>query len=102
MDKAKGVTAAVHKLARLIYAMLTRGQEYTDQRQDYFEDRYRQRIVASLSRHAQQLGMRLVPQTQTARSSVRPLKKPQVKSTTWKVLLERRRLAERSVHLLAK
>lgn len=27
---AKAVTAAAHKLARLIYAMLTRGEEYTD------------------------------------------------------------------------
>jgi len=66
MDKAKAVTAAAHKLARLIYAMLTRGQEYTDQGQDYFEERYRQRVMASLSRRAQQLGMRLVPETQTA------------------------------------
>jgi hypothetical protein len=65
MDKAKAVTAAAHKLARLIYAMLTRGQEHTDQGQDYFEERYRQRVVASLSRRAQQLGMKLVPETQT-------------------------------------
>ena len=28
MDKAKAVTAAAHKLARLVYAMLTKGQEY--------------------------------------------------------------------------
>jgi len=31
MDKPKAVTAAAHKLARLIYAMLTKGEEYTDQ-----------------------------------------------------------------------
>jgi len=30
MDKPRAVTAAVHKLARLIFAMLTHGQEYTD------------------------------------------------------------------------
>jgi transposase len=66
MDKAKAVTAAAHKLARLIYAMLTRGQEYTDQGQDYFEERYRQRVVASLSRRAQQLGLELVPEAPTA------------------------------------
>lgn len=35
MDKPKAVTAAAHKLARLIYTMLTRGEEYTDQGQDY-------------------------------------------------------------------
>ena len=61
MDKPKAVTAAAHKLARLIYAMLTKGQEYTDQGQDYCEERYRQRVLHSLNRRAQQLGMTLVP-----------------------------------------
>jgi hypothetical protein len=37
------VTAAAHKLARLIYTMLTKGQEYTDQGQEYYEARYRER-----------------------------------------------------------
>jgi transposase len=41
MDKPKAVTAAAHKLARLIYTMLTKGEEYTDQGQDYYEERYR-------------------------------------------------------------
>ena len=62
----KAVTVAAHKLARLIYAMLIQGKEYTDQGQDDFEQRYRQRVVASLSRRAQQLGMKLVPETPTA------------------------------------
>jgi hypothetical protein len=30
MDKPKAVTAAARKLARLAYAMLTKGEEYTD------------------------------------------------------------------------
>ena len=34
MDKPKAVTAAAHKLARLIYTMLTKGEEYTDRGQD--------------------------------------------------------------------
>ena len=37
MDKPKAITAAAHKLAHLIYTMLTKGQEYTDQGQDYYE-----------------------------------------------------------------
>jgi transposase len=61
MDKAKAVTAAAHKLARLIYTMLSKGQEYTDQGQAYFEERYRQRVLHNLNRRAQQLGMTLVP-----------------------------------------
>lgn len=35
VDKLKAVRAAAHKLARLIYTMLTNGQEYPDQGQDY-------------------------------------------------------------------
>jgi transposase len=61
MDKPKAVTAAAHKLARLIYSMLTKGEEYTDQGQAYYEERYRQRVLHNLNRRAQQLGMALVP-----------------------------------------
>lgn len=61
MDKAKAVTAVAHKLARLIFTLLTRGQEYTDQGQAYYEERYRQRVLHNLSRRALQLGMNLVP-----------------------------------------
>lgn len=64
MDKPKAVTAAAHKLARLIYAMLTRGEEYADQGQDYYEERYRQRVLLNLSRR-QQLGMKVVAIEQT-------------------------------------
>ena len=61
MDKPNVVTAAAHKPARLIDAMLTIGQEYSDQGQDYYEERYSQRVLHNLNRHAQQLGMTLVP-----------------------------------------
>ena len=37
--------------------MLTKGQEYTDQGQDYYEKRYHQRALQNLNRRAQQLGM---------------------------------------------
>ena len=60
MDKPKAVTAAAHKLARLIYTMLTKGEEYTDQGQDYYEERYRERVLRQLSQRAHKLGMKLV------------------------------------------
>lgn len=66
MDKPKAVTAAAHKLARLIYAMLTHGQEYTDRGQDYFEERYRQRVLHNLAQKAKTMGMQLVPSDNTA------------------------------------
>jgi len=50
MDKAKAVTAAAHKLARLIDVMLTKGEEYTDQGQQYYEERYRERVVRQLAK----------------------------------------------------
>lgn len=61
MDKPKAVTAAAHKLARLIYTMLTKGEEYTDQGQDYYEERYRERVLRALSQRAAKLGMQVVP-----------------------------------------
>ena len=60
MDKPKAVTAAAHKLARLIYAMLTKGQAYLDQGQDYYEERYRERVLHQLAKRAEKLGMKLV------------------------------------------
>lgn len=36
LDKAKALIAAAHKFARLIYFMLTKAEEYTDQGRDSF------------------------------------------------------------------
>ena len=64
MDKPKAVTAAAHKLARLIYTMLTKGEEYTDQGQTYYEERYRERVLRQRSHRASKLGMKLVAEPQ--------------------------------------
>ncbi|NHZ93965.1 IS110 family transposase [Massilia sp. CCM 8733] len=61
MDKPKAVTAAAHKLARLVYTMLTRGEEYTDQGQEQYEHQYRDRLLRNLAKRAEQLGMTLTP-----------------------------------------
>jgi transposase len=66
MDKPKAVTAAAHKLARLIYTMLTKGEQYTDDGQDYYEERYRQRVLHHLAKRAEKFGMKLTPAEQTA------------------------------------
>ena len=61
------MTAVAHKLARLIYAMLTKGASYVDQGQDYYEERYRQRVLFHLRKKAAALGLELIPvQTQPA------------------------------------
>ena len=66
MDKGKAVTAAAHKLARLIDAMLTKGEEYTDAGQDYFEEDYSERVLCKLTERAKKLGMQIVPASQPA------------------------------------
>jgi hypothetical protein len=60
------VTAAAHKLAQPIYTILIKGQEYTDQGQDYYEERYRERVLRALSQRAAKLGMQMVPISQPA------------------------------------
>jgi transposase len=62
MDKPKAITASAHKLARLIYFMLTKGQAFVEAGQDEYEERYRQRVVQNLTRRAHQLGFQLTPQ----------------------------------------
>lgn len=66
LDRAKAITATAHKLARLIYTMLTKGTEYTDQGQDYYEERYRQRVMHHLTKRAKQLGFQLTPNAEAA------------------------------------
>jgi len=66
MDKPKAVTAAAHKLARMIYTMLTKGEAYTDQGQDYYEERYRERVLRQLVQRAEKMGMKLVAKEQPA------------------------------------
>ena len=65
MDKPKAVTAEAHNLARLICTMLTKGEEYTDQGQAYFEERYCERVLRQLSQRASKLGMQLIAAPQT-------------------------------------
>lgn len=62
MDKPKAITASAHKLARLVYFMLTKGQAFVEAGQDEYEERYRQRVVQNLTRRAHQLGFHLTPQ----------------------------------------
>ncbi len=56
----KAITATAHKLARLVYAMLTGGSSYVDAGQEYYEERYRARVVQNLKRKALEMGFELV------------------------------------------
>jgi transposase len=61
MDRAKAIAATAHKLARLVYLMLTRGQAYVEAGQKQYEERYQQRLVHNLAKRAQALGFQLMP-----------------------------------------
>lgn len=66
MDKPRANTAVAHKLARMVYFMLKRGEAFVDQGQQRYEEQQRQRSIAALSRRATALGFRLEPATTPA------------------------------------
>ena len=61
MDKPRANTATAHKLARMVYFMLTRGEAFVDQGQQHYEEQQRQRSIAALKRRAASLGFHLQP-----------------------------------------
>jgi transposase len=66
MDKPRANTATAHKLARMVYFMLTRGEEFVDKGQQHYEEQQRQRSVAALKRRAASLGFIVTPTGATA------------------------------------
>ena len=61
MDKPSANTAVAHKLARMVYFMLTRGEEFVDQGQQRYEEQQLARNVAALKRRATTLGFIITP-----------------------------------------
>jgi transposase len=61
MDKPSANTAVAHKLARMVYFMLTRGEAFVDEGQQHYEEQQRQRSVAALKRRAAALGFNINP-----------------------------------------
>jgi transposase len=59
MDKPRANTATAHKLARMVYFMLTRGEAFVDQGQERYEQQQRQRSIAALKRRAAALGFQV-------------------------------------------
>jgi transposase len=61
MDKPRANTATAHKLARMVYFMLTRGEAFVDEGQQRYEDQQHHRSIAALKRRAAALGFQLNP-----------------------------------------
>jgi transposase len=63
VGKAKAVTATARKLAVLFYNGIRFGRAYLDPGVDYYEERYRKRVIRGLQRRAAQLGLVLTEAT---------------------------------------
>lgn len=59
--RAAAIKATAHKLALIFYAMLKNRTEYADPGAEYYERRYHDHLLKSLSKKAQTLGFALVP-----------------------------------------
>lgn len=58
---ATAINATAAKLARIIYAMVTKQEEYLDIGADYYEKKFKRKSVKNLKRRALYLGYELVP-----------------------------------------
>ncbi|MBU2447387.1 MAG: IS110 family transposase [Bacteroidetes bacterium] len=57
------ITATAHKLARIIYKMLKYKVEYVDLGADYYNEKYKTRMLNNLKHKAELLGCELIPKT---------------------------------------
>ena len=56
----KAITATAHKIARIFYEMLKTRTEYKDLGVDYYQNRYKERMLRNLKRKAKAFGLNLV------------------------------------------
>ena len=59
MDTAEAIKATAHQLARLIYAMLTKGQPYVEKGMKTYETLSKDRQLRALQRKANKFGLTL-------------------------------------------
>lgn len=57
----KAITATAYKIARLYYNCLKLGMEYTDLGADYYERKYKERVLKNFKRRAADFGFTLMP-----------------------------------------
>lgn len=62
LDKPRAIKATAHQLARLIYALLTRGEDYVEKGLAHYEAVRHDRSLRALRRRAQRMGFALVEQ----------------------------------------
>lgn len=67
LGPAKAITATAHKLARIFFHLWKNGGSYQDLGAEYYEQKYKERILKNMKRRAKQLGFELTlkPLTET-------------------------------------
>jgi len=58
---AVAVTAMARKLAIIVYKMLRDGRSYVDRGAEYYDDRYRERVIKNLQRKVASMGYEMKP-----------------------------------------
>ncbi len=61
LGAGKAITATAHKLARYVYVMLTRGEDYVERSEQHHQEQIRTRTTRYLERKAAELGFKLTP-----------------------------------------
>ena len=56
----RAITATAHKLYKIIYRLLKYGEEYVDLGQNYYEEKYKERVLKNLEKRAKNYGFLLV------------------------------------------
>lgn len=57
----KAITATAHKIARLFYTMIKFGMDYQDTGAEYYEEKYRDRVLKGMQSKALKMGFSLMP-----------------------------------------
>ena len=68
----KAITAAAHKLARIVYNLMRYGVAYAKQTEAAYADQVRERLERQLRRRAQELGFELRPVAPPVAPAVQP------------------------------
>lgn len=66
LGKAEGITATAHKLARIVFAMITTGQPYDEAKAFQASPYVQAKRIKRLQKQASDMGFSLVPSTSTA------------------------------------
>ena len=61
MDKGSAIVATAHKLARIIFALLTKGEAFVDAGEKAYEERYQKRVMENLKKRVKEMGYVLTP-----------------------------------------